>query len=63
MFNNNITNFDHKLAQSVQQDYLLSASKYRLAKEINDESNMLNTAYKFVLSFVGVATVASIING
>ena len=63
MFNNNTTNFDNKLVSSIQNDYLLSASKYRMAKETYDESNLLNTAYKFVISFVGVAAVVSVVNG
>ncbi|MFT7587650.1 MAG: hypothetical protein ACI9EW_004094 [Cellvibrionaceae bacterium] len=63
MINNNITNYDSKLAFSIQQDYLLSASKYRLAKEVNDESNLLNTSYKFILSFVAVAFIVSAFTG
>ena len=53
MFNNNITNYDHKLVSAVQQDYLRDASLYRLAKESRSNASLLSSTYNFVKSLIG----------
>ena len=55
MFNDNITNYDDKLAFAIQNDYLVNASNYRLAKEAKAQKGILVSTYKYLKSFVAPA--------
>ncbi|MFK7803776.1 MAG: hypothetical protein AB8G95_19240 [Anaerolineae bacterium] len=52
MFNNNITNYDNKLANSVQQDYLNIAANRRLSKIARGKKAQANNPLKWIASLV-----------
>lgn len=55
MFNDNITNYDDKLAFAIQNEYRVNASNYRLAKEVPAHDGILVSTYKYLMSFVSPA--------